>query len=96
MSEQLFDRRHNGERRAIGGDAWLGRAVKVAALLGALSTIAFYGVPLVGIPARVSALEKYRDETQRDQLFMTCTLYQDAHPNTVPATCNQALRQPGR
>jgi hypothetical protein len=93
MSEQP-EKRNNGDRKS-NGDAWLGRAVKIAALVGALSTIAFYGVPLAGIPARVAALEK-SGEIQRDMLLMTCTLYQDAHPNTVPAVCDQALRRPIR
>jgi hypothetical protein len=92
MDSPANDRRH-GERRQ-NGDALLRRVVAIISIIGALSTIAWYGVPLVGIPHRVEDLEKSRDEIQPAMLYMTCGLYQKAYPDAVPAVCDRAIRRP--
>ena len=76
----MEDRRQNVERR--NGDAWLGRAVKITALVGACAT------PLVAFNARIVRLES----TQPAMLYMTCWLMSDAHPRQVPAVCSEAIR----
>ena len=94
MSESAVDRRQ-GERRQ-NGDALLRRIVAIISIIGALSTLAWYGVPLAGIPRRVEDLEKSRDEIQPAMLYMTCGLYQKAYPDAVPAVCDKAIRRIGR
>lgn len=75
------DRQNNGRRS---GDAWLGRAVKIAALLAACSA------PLLAFNNRVVALEKVEPAL----LYMACVNFAERHAvNEIPAACSQATRQ---
>lgn len=72
------------------GSAWLDRSIKIGAILGALWTLAVYGVPLAGMPSRVEALEKVTPAL----LYMTCVNFGEKHsPNEIPAACSQATRR---
>jgi hypothetical protein len=87
------ERRQQGEGRRT-NDAWLSRIVNLFAIVAAFSTVAFYGVPMLGVPARVDALEKDqqdRRETDPVMLLMTCGLYRKAYPDQVPALCDKAI-----
>lgn len=76
MDQSQSDRRKN--------DAWLGRALKIAGLIGACST------PLLAFNGRVSALER----AQPALLYMTCISFAKDHPpKEVPAACGEATRQ---
>lgn len=66
------------------------------AILSACSTVAWYGVPLVGMPARVTLLEEARRETDPVMLLMTCGLYRKAYPDQVPALCDKVISSQGR
>lgn len=90
------ERRHQSSDGRRTGDAWLNRILKILALLSAVSTVAFYGVPMVGVPARVDALEQARRETDPIMLLMTCGLYRKAYPEQVPALCDKIISSQGR
>lgn len=91
------ERRQHAEKTG-NGDRWLSRVVNFFAVVGALSTVAFYGVPMIGVPARVEVLEqdqRARRETDPVMLLMTCGLYRKAYPD-VPALCDKAISTQGR
>jgi hypothetical protein len=90
-----LQRRHQSDGRR-NGDAWLTRVLKIFAIVSAVSTVAFYGVPMIGVPARVDALEIARRETDPVMLLMTCGLYRKAYPDQVPALCDRAISRQGR
>lgn len=80
----MDDRRVNTSDGRRNGDAWLSRAVKIAALIGACSA------PLLAFNGRVSALERIEPAL----LYMSCVNFGEKHPaNEIPAACSQATRQ---
>lgn len=80
MAEHPYERRASPDGRR-NGDAWLTRAVKIAALLGACAA------PLLAFNARVADLER----TKPTELFMLCGLYRKAYPEAVPPICANAI-----
>lgn len=79
--DHLAERRQSTDGRR-NGDAWLGRALKIATL------IAICAAPALAFNSRLARLE----ESQPAMLYMTCWLMSDAHPRQVPAVCAQAIR----
>lgn len=80
----MDDRRVNTSDGRRNGDAWLSRAVKIAALLAACAA------PLLAFNGRVSALER----VQPALLYMTCVNFAKDHTTKeIPAACGDATRQ---
>lgn len=90
------ERRQQSTDGRRNGDAWMNRVLKIFAIVSAVSTVAFYGVPMIGIPSRVDALETARRETDPIMLLMTCGLYRKAYPEQVPALCDKIISTQGR
>ena len=65
----------------------MARVGAVGVLVGMVYSVAAWGVPLVGLPRRVDALEA----SQPALLYMTCVMYRDTHGNSLPAVCDQAI-----
>lgn len=80
----MDDRQGNGRRST---DAWVAKAGGLAVILAFVYSVAAWGVPLVGLPRRVEALEA----TQPDLLYMACLSFRDAHANQLPASCDRAI-----
>lgn len=77
MSEHSYERRASPDGRR-NGDAWLGRAVKIIALLAACSA------PLLAFNGRVARLEV----AEPWHTFMECGLYAKAYPTqALPPIC---------
>lgn len=78
------------------GSVWLDRSIKIGAIIGALWTLASYGLPLVALPTRVEALELDRQngaKVESVKLFMLCGLYRKAYMD-VPALCDDVISKP--
>jgi uncharacterized membrane protein YagU involved in acid resistance len=63
------------------------RISAVILIAGMVYSVAAWGLPLVGLPKRVDALEA----VQPAQLFMSCVNFRDTHPAQLPAVCDQAI-----
>lgn len=72
-------------RRAT--DAWPAKVGVLVILLGAAYSVAAWGLPLVGLPKRVEAIEA----AQPTLLFISCISFRDTHPQQLPALCDQAI-----
>lgn len=81
----MIDDRHGDRRRST--DSWTTRIGATVLIAGMVYSIAAWGVPLVGLPARVEVLEA----TQPTLLFISCVSFRDSHPGQLPALCDQAI-----
>lgn len=80
-----MDDRHGNGRRS--SDSWPAKVGIIVVLAGMVYSVAAWGLPLVGLPARVEALEA----TQPTLLFISCISFRDSHPAQLPAVCDQAI-----
>lgn len=80
-----MDDRHGNGRRST--DSWVARITVGILIGGMVYSVAAWGLPLVGLPKRVEALEA----VQPAQLFMSCVNFRDTHPAQLPAVCDNAI-----
>jgi len=94
----MADERQNTGRRST--DALFSRGVKIVGAIGGLALVA------VSVAFKMYAQAQDFPQVRKDVddlknslpviLTMTCVLYQDAHPTTVPVLCDQAIRRAAR
>lgn len=92
------DERTNNGRRST--DALFSKGVKIAGGLGTfaliLVTLAFkIYAQMIDFPQVKTDVNDLKSSVPVI-LTMTCVLYQDAHPTTVPVLCDQAIRRAPR
>lgn len=88
------ERTNNGRRSA---DALFSKGAKVAGGVGTFVLITLtLAFKLYSQMQDAPQVKADVDELKRSVpviLTMTCVLYQDAHPTTVPVLCDQAIRR---
>jgi hypothetical protein len=88
----MADERHGNGRRS--GDLWLSRSVKLVVVTGGIvASLAFANRIMTNVD-KISALDTRVTSLEQSVpavLLMTCVMYRDSHPTSLPAVCDQAI-----